>query len=64
VYLVPTLLPNLGIGPCAFFCLALVPAVCKTFGFTSSVKSQLKKNTKTNDVPHDTPCGTLKDKIL
>ena len=48
--LVPALSPNFGIGPCAFFCLTLVPAVCKIFGFSPSVKFQLKK-TKTNGVP-------------
>jgi len=41
--LVPALLVNFGIGPCAFFCLALVPALSKTFDFSPSVHSQLKK---------------------
>jgi len=38
VCLVPALLLSFGIGPCAFFCLALVPAFFKTFGFSPSVK--------------------------
>jgi len=42
-----TLSPNFGFGPCTIFCLVLVPALYKTFGFSPSVKYLLKK-TKTN----------------
>jgi len=50
VCLVPALLLNFGFGPCTIFCLALVPALHKTFGITPFVNYLLKK-TKTNGVP-------------
>jgi len=49
VCLVPALSPNFGFGPRTFFCLVLVHALCKTFGFSPSIKYLLKK--KTNGVP-------------
>jgi len=41
--LIPALSSDFAMGPSTFFCLALVPAFCKMFGFSPSVKSQLKK---------------------
>lgn len=39
VCLVYALLSNFDIGPHIFFCLVLIPAICKTFSFSPSVKS-------------------------
>jgi len=49
VCFVRALSPNFDFDSCAFFCLALVPALCKTFCFSPSL---LKTKTKTNGVPH------------
>ena len=46
VCLVPALLLNFVFGPCTFFCLALVPALYKTFDISPSVKYLLNKNKK------------------
>jgi len=43
VCLVLTLLSNFDIDPAFFFCLALVPVICKTFDFSSPLKFQFKK---------------------
>jgi len=43
MWLVHALLFNFGIGSSTFFCLALIPALCKIFDFNPFVKSQLKK---------------------
>jgi len=51
VDLVLALLLNFGFGPYTFFCLALAPALYKTFGISPSVKYLVKK-IKTNGVPH------------
>jgi len=68
VCLVPALSPNFDIGSCTFFCLALISALCKTFGFGHSVNSHLKNKNQNQRcatwVNHDTPCGTLKDKKI
>jgi len=48
----PALSHNFGIDLCAFFCLALVPVVCKTFGFSPSVDSQLEEKKSKLTVCH------------
>jgi len=44
--LVPALSPFFGFSPCAFFCLASVPAVCKKFVISPYVNFKLEKMLK------------------
>jgi len=44
--LVPALSSDFDIGPYTFFCLELVPVLCKNIGIGPSVNFLLKKNTK------------------
>jgi hypothetical protein len=49
--LVHALSSDFDIGPCTFFCLALVHALYKNIGIGQSVNFLLKKKHKTNRVP-------------